>query len=81
MTDASENCNSEEPQSQVGVRFRANEEEASDQKSRDVLQVIQMGSSNSLDFFVFFDLTVFMVCNIFGVLKSLEKLHLLRSFD
>lgn len=73
MTDASEKSDSEEPQSQVDVGLGADEEQASDEESRNVLQVIQVGSSHSLDIFIFLNLHVRSIAHIFGILICLVK--------
>lgn len=73
MTDSGEKSNSKEPQSQVDVGLGADEEKSSDEKSGNVLQVIQVGSSHSLDIFIFLNLHVRSIAHIFGILICLVK--------
>lgn len=73
VAETSEESDSEEPQGKVNVGFGADEEEPSNEKSWNVLQVIQVGPSDSLDVFVFLYLHVRSIAHIFGILICLAK--------
>lgn len=81
MTESRQNCKSEKPQSQVDVGFGADEEEPGDEERWNVLQVVQMRSSDSLDVFVFLNRNVFAVSDVFGIVVSLSRQAIDKSAE
>lgn len=73
MTESRKNCNSDEPERQVNVGFGADEEKSRNEKGWNVLQVVQVSSSDTLDVFIFLNCNVLAISNIFGIIISLGR--------
>lgn len=73
MSDSSEKCDSKQPQSQVNIRFRAYEKQSGNEKGWNVLQVVQVSSSDPFNVFIFLDLHIGAVLKVFGILIGLLK--------